>query len=124
MPAKAKMKKFRERPNLAGRRIKKYRASSQLCGPANRKTVTIDTCSGSQLANAAETKALPMTMAANDRTDTRGVWRERASGHKAIEMLSTRSMLERTREHRPRPVATLSLPDSIPRLGSLTFSAE
>src|SRR5690242_6632499 len=87
------MKKLRERPNLAGRRIRKYRASNQLCGPANKKTVTIDTCSGSQLAIAAETIALPIKIAANTIADTRGRGRALERGHAASEMFSARSIL-------------------------------
>jgi hypothetical protein len=67
-PANAVTKKLRDLPNLAGKRMRKYRSSNQLCGPANRNTVTIETCSGTQLANIAAAATHITTAPANTRT--------------------------------------------------------
>jgi hypothetical protein len=72
--------------------MRKYRASNQLCGPANRNTVTIDTCSGSQLATAAETIVLQTMIAAKTPADTLVCERGFGPDHAAAEMFSTRSI--------------------------------
>jgi hypothetical protein len=46
-----------------------YRASSQLCGPANKKTVTIEKPSGAQPANKQEATIVALAATANARDD-------------------------------------------------------
>src|SRR5712691_4214150 len=97
--ANATAKKFSERPKRAGRRIRKYRSSNQLCGPAKRKTVTIETCNGNQLASAADRHALIISTPAKNLAVTRVRSTGRATGHTVKGMFAVRSILERT--HQP-----------------------
>lgn len=55
IPAKAVKKKLRDLPNRTGIRVRKYLNSNQLCGPAKRNTVMIETCRGSQVEKTTET---------------------------------------------------------------------
>lgn len=61
-----------------------------MCGPAKMKTVTIDICSGSQLAIAAERIELIIKIVANTLAVTRIRSPAFARGQAAIEMFSAR----------------------------------
>src|SRR6476659_7478843 len=57
MPANDTAKKPHNLPARAGSRPRMYRASSQLCGPANRNTVAIETATGAHPARSAAAAA-------------------------------------------------------------------
>src|SRR5450432_2654604 len=85
------MKKFRDWPKRTGSRIKKYRNSNQLCGPANRNTVTIENCNGTQLANAADKQAHAIKTPAKTRAGRRVTGFSRAARHATSSICDERS---------------------------------
>src|SRR5215212_4975249 len=65
MPTNDTAKKPHSLPARAGSRPRMYRASSQLCGPANRNTVAIETATGAQPDTSAAAAAMATSPAAS-----------------------------------------------------------
>src|SRR5215211_5947061 len=87
MPTNETAKKPHNLPARAGRRPRMYRASSQLCGPANRNTVAIEKATGTQPASRAAAPARATRPAASGKPAEVGRGRSRVAEDMEVDMV-------------------------------------
>src|SRR5205085_2481531 len=97
---------------------RKKRNSSQLCGPANRKTVTMEKPRGNQPATVTDSSASPIAAAAKERAERSATGLAAGQAASVTARLFPRSRRRRRRESRQLRGRDVE-PDGIPRLDDL-----